>query len=185
MTNVTLRGGLLKLLSLSFLGGQKNQWNSTVLAHSLCKPLATGKNASKLCSPKGRQLLNTVKGLFLSASNQWQAPTQPKGISKCDKAKTSAVARLCTRTASDAYSMDDLFGAGKKKVRIKHILWPCIIRLRNIYLEEPFVLWKSTRLCQNAFKWKRVRGAAKEVKGQLEGGEGRRPSVVPQQEEIL
>lgn len=44
----------------------------------LSKPLATHKNASKLCSLKGRQLLNTVKGLVLAASNQQRALTQPK-----------------------------------------------------------------------------------------------------------
>lgn len=67
----------------------------------------------------------------------------------------------------------------------KYISWPCVIRLRHIYLEEPFVLWKSTCRCQNAFKWVSVRDGAKEVKGQLKGGEGRWPRTVPLQEQIL
>lgn len=188
VTNVTWRNSLSKLLSLSFSGRKKkrNQWTSTVLAHSLSKPLATGKNASKLCSPKGRQLLNIVKGLFLSAGNQWQAPTQPKGISKCDNAKTSAAARLFSRTTSDAYGRF-IYSRWQKGAKNNVRLWPCVIQLRNIYLDlgELFVLWKSACPCQKAFKWKSVRDGANEVKGQLKGGEGRWPGVVPQREQIL
>lgn len=118
--------------------------------HSLCKPLATGKNASILCSPKGRQVLNIVKGLFLAARSRQQALTQPEGISKCDNAKTSAVTRLSTMHADD----------------FKHFIAVCYLTDKN--LEEPFVLWKSTCPCQNAFKWtepKRSRANLKKVKG--------------------
>lgn len=66
--------------------------------------------------------------------------------------------------------MDDLFSAvEKKKQTVKYISLPCVIRVRNIYLEEPFVLSESTWQCQNAFKWKsepkRSRANFREVKG--------------------
>ena len=67
----------------AFQGAKKkrNQWNSAVLARSLCKPLATGKNASELCFPRGWQLLNIVKGLFfyLAAAN-CEIPLYPGGL---------------------------------------------------------------------------------------------------------
>lgn len=49
--------------------------------------------------------------------------------------------------------------------------------------EEPFVLWKSTRRCQDAFK--SVGDGATEVMGQLKSGEGRWTCMVPQQGRIL
>lgn len=110
---VTCWGGLLKLFSLCFSwGGGNNQWNCTVLAHSLCKPLATGNHASKLCFPKGWQLLIIVQGCFYLRATNCKLPLYPGGLASMTM--PNHLRPLIFPPKQQVTHTDNLFTAAKK-----------------------------------------------------------------------
>lgn len=113
------------------------------LSSFLSLTILTGLAKRQECINCRQQRLDIVKGVFLTTSNQQQAPTQPKVISKGDDTETCAT--------SPQRARGRFTSRRRAKVTRKHFV--TVRCLMDANLEEPFVLWKSTCPCQNAFKW--------------------------------
>lgn len=101
---VTCWGGLLKLFSLCFSwGGGEQSMKLHCLGTQSLQTLGNRQSCIQTLLSKRLTIIDYSPRMFLSASNQLQAPTLPRGISKHDNAKSSATTHLSTQTASDAY----------------------------------------------------------------------------------